>query len=149
MDDPDEWREKSKVQVQRGGLSSKFKVYQGFIDLQSSCPDSHCAGGFAKTKIKECHSCRTDYYFQNGACIDMCSTGYYLDGTDCFQCQIGCIECWEADECVECEAGFYLQENQCVTECSYGYAKVDEGNLCLPCRTGCEICSGPTQQENV
>ena len=52
MDDPDEWREKSKVQVQRGGLSSKFKVYQGFIDLQSSFPDSHCAGDSLRLKLR-------------------------------------------------------------------------------------------------
>ena len=96
--------------------------------------------------FKECGTCRLDFYFENGNCVDICSKGHYLDGGSCLPCQEGCVECWESNECVECDDSFFLEETTCKTSCSAGFSPV-AGNQCLPCRTGCDTCSGPTQQE--
>ena len=100
------------------------------------------------TSELECQSCRIDYFYQAGECVDQCSDGYYLSESRCEPCSQDCLECYELNECFRCRQGTLLQENICVTQCTDGFSAVSS-DLCLPCRTGCELCdAGSNQQES-
>ena len=43
----------------------------------------------------DCLTCKSGYFFQGGACVNICSPGYYTDVDEgkCKPCKANCINC--------------------------------------------------------
>ncbi|KAL4456738.1 hypothetical protein ABPG73_014764 [Tetrahymena malaccensis] len=93
-----------------------------------------------------CQSC------QNQSSCLTCIVGYFLNGNQCFKCDISCLSCTSSGQsnCTICQQqNFYIsisQNNQCVPTCDVTQAQyVDTSNssqkFCRKCIDQCQICN--------
>lgn len=93
-----------------------------------------------------CNECISSKKLQNGSCVDSCSDGYYLSGTNCLPCiESNCKTCSNVS-CTECTNGYALKDNNCyaVASCPTGFYAGVEGTIskCLACHANCAACTG-------
>jgi len=74
--------------------SAKFCGFD--VDRDGSCKDS-CPEHCECNENGECIGCEDGLYLKDGACVDECGEGYYLDESDgqCVACPEGCTKCNE------------------------------------------------------
>lgn len=84
-----------------------FNLISGVRCRCSPCHDScdSCRG----ESSDECVTCRRGLFFLDGACRDICPSGYRPDSRrrECVQCAAGCSSC-SAAACLTCAAGWLM-----------------------------------------
>lgn len=61
-----------------------------------------------------------------------CVNDFYLEGTECTACFIGCDVCSAIDNCTKCNAGYYLVGQDCI-KCPWRCATCINGDRCDSC----------------
>ena len=74
-----------------------------------------------------CYSCSSIHSHcsvcsNSSDCLE-CHPPYFLDGTSCSRCEVGCLSC-NSSSCFSCDLGLSLQ-----------------GGVCQVCPIGCTVCS--------
>ena len=87
------------------------------------------------------------FYASAGACMACDTTrGKYVppDGSGCFDCEAGCLECSDSSTCRKCDRAqnYYLSGSDCV-KCQITERKFipPSGDSCLDCQKGCLLCA--------
>ena len=80
-------------------------------------------------------NCDVEYCYGSGC--TKCEDGYYLYGTNCYQCLSSCVECSSASLCTKCKQGKYgtTCENTCESTCA-DCISADQCTECIPGRHG-------------
>lgn len=137
------------------------------IASQSCLPcDNPCE--FCSPTSTYCITCLNKALFvDSGACVPVCSGNLIPVNTVCTACSPVCLTCIvQITNCVRCQPGFFFVSNgslpSCVSTCTTGYLLDNNvttnrdcipacpskffatglGSLCVPCATGCSVCSG-------
>ncbi|KAM8961076.1 proprotein convertase subtilisin/kexin type 5 isoform 1-T1 [Pelodytes ibericus] len=100
--------------------------------------------------IDNCINCTEDTLFEDGRCVQTCSSGYYLSQSKlyrtCKKCDGSCIACSGPGDrnCTSCPEGYVLEGSVCVvgTVCKDGQY-FDISGSCKSCDTPCIKCTGP------
>ncbi|KAL4512856.1 hypothetical protein ABPG72_017541 [Tetrahymena utriculariae] len=124
---------------------------------QQSCQqcDPSCLTCFSTSK--SCTACANSYYplytppSTTFNCYMSCPDNYYLENSQCKQCDQSCLTCSvSSNVCTNCSNGYYpLYVNppsstfQCYQTCPNNYYLSD--NQCLLCDISCSNCSGDSK----
>jgi hypothetical protein len=115
-----------------------------YLDGTNMCVACHascktCGAGTSS----DCMSCFGTNLLQAGVCIagPSCSPGFYLVGTTCNPCPVGCATC-DSLTCLTCSAGYKMKGKVCANNCGIGW--YDAGVNCQPCKTECLTCTTGT-----
>ena len=74
-----------------------------------SCANPYCQV-CTSALTNACTQCQIGTFFQAGTCVLSCSSGYYLNGTQCVSCSVGvpgCASCINGASCSQCNSGYY------------------------------------------
>jgi hypothetical protein len=134
-------------------LSTSLKILQGLSYLNvvynslscgTFCPEAinQTTGVDPTTNPPTCIYCDSNlnqFYF-NGKCV--CRNNFFLSTNNtCQPCNDPlCITCTASATCTVCAGNATLSGGSCA--CSNGFYR--NGSVCLPCPSGCAICSSPT-----
>ncbi|KAF9026747.1 growth factor receptor domain-containing protein [Hymenopellis radicata] len=98
----------------------------------------------------KCTACLPGSFLSNGACIDSCPSGTFVNPSDnstCTACDSSCSTCaGSASFCLTCPNSQLASDGTCVASCPSGTFKKDSGT-CLTCHPDCATCSGGSFNE--
>lgn len=125
----------------------------GYINVNRICEPcgSDCTECTQEGSLKKCLKCRAGRYLHEGACAELCPSGYYRDtyGGKCGKCNQACAECSGSGSrsCYSCnrELGYVMvAEGTCsLPSCVDGNYYDEELKLCVHCPKECSKCIGP------
>lgn len=110
------------------------------LNGSSLCECTNCSACNA-TGLSNCVSCSND---TNGTFCTLCLPGYFLNGTICSQCPIGCANCLSTSNCPACLTPFILvNSTQC--SCDFNSLQYYDPNTqncssCLTVQPNCTSC---------
>ena len=93
-----------------------------------------CSTGPENEKKQFCDTCKPNYVFLNGNCLEKCPEGYYQKGKKCELCEPLCKT--SGQNCNSCES------------CFDGYYLVKDEYRCEKCNEHCETCSSGGNENN-
>jgi hypothetical protein len=85
----------------------------------------------------DCIICQAGFYKKNGACVDDCLDGYYVNGDSCEKCTDSCKTCPNGT-CNECIPPKVLSNGSCIDQCLPG--TYEDNGKCNKCSDMCSIC---------
>ena len=96
--------------------SAEIRTEINDIDCSPNC--ATCSG--TNDSCDTCQNPSNNPFLQGNTCVDSCSSGYFLQGTECFQCHSSCSSCsgYADNNCLSCSSGFYFEDGYCVSSCS-------------------------------
>lgn len=94
-----------------------------------------------QTTLSYCTSCNSPQFLQNNQCVNSCSSGFFVNGTNCAACVANCSSC-TSSSCSACGNGMYLYDNTCYSSCPpFTTNRTVSGVLtCFTCGSGCTNC---------
>ena len=93
-----------------------------------------CSAGPENNKKQFCDTCKPNYVFLDGNCLEKCPEGYYEKGEKCELCNPLCKT--SGENCNSCES------------CFEGYYLVKDEYRCEKCNEHCETCSSGVSGDN-
>ena len=122
------------------------------VEIKTEIPDADCDSNCAtcsgtSSSCDTCNNPSNTPFLQNNTCVDSCSSGYFLQDTECFQCHSSCASCsgYADNNCLSCASGFNFENGYCVSSCSKNTEVVDgscqSNSTNGECNTSCATCT--------
>ena len=79
------------------------------------------------------------------SCESKCPPAFYINGTNCLQCPVNCLNCSSPNNCSLCVKEYFRNGTICIKKCPPGFYEDDdsEDRQCMPCHQECQTCTGP------
>lgn len=141
----------------------------GYTKLNYQCQACHSSCKTCSTSITKCTSCNNGFDYDPVSnrctksttcpygqyrsnfedCRFICPENTYYADSACYvgRCPVGFTPDDSSRTCVKstlpngCSAPYYLQGSDCVIACDSGFYPNNQNRVCLPCSSGCAICT--------
>ncbi|CAD8048107.1 unnamed protein product [Paramecium primaurelia] len=104
-------------------------------NINKKCLPCHYNCNTCIYSATNCITCN-DYHAYPPNCE--CSSGFYLQDSQCLPCTNNCFLCKSQFECLDCSNQMQLINNKCY--CQNGYFNLPNSYECLPCSNQCSTC---------
>ena len=129
----------------RPRLRKTLNVFVSILGCPAKCTGCKIPGFNIGSTVNQlqCTGCLPGFVLSQGACVESCPSGTFVDPTDntCTQCSSSCSSCsGSANFCLTCANNQLASNGTCVTSCPSN--TFSNSGTCLTCHPDCLTCSG-------